>query len=58
MSSKLHPVTFELPDKSIVDPDIMAHFEGMTLEEWVTILVKEAMNELPAARITSQARSG
>ena len=53
MSSKLHAVTFELPGESIVEPTIMAHVEGMTLEDWVTILVKQAMNELPAARITS-----
>jgi uncharacterized lipoprotein YddW (UPF0748 family) len=48
MNAKLHPVTFELPDELLAELTITAHAKGMTLEEWVTILVKQAMNELPA----------
>lgn len=55
MSSKLHPVTFDLPDALIAELTITAHGKGMTLEEWVTILVKQAMNELCAQTDESQA---
>ena len=55
MSSKLHPVTFDLPDELIAELTITAHAKGMTLEEWVTILVKQAMNELSAQTDESQA---
>jgi hypothetical protein len=47
MSSKLHSVTFELPDELMAELTITAHAKGMTLEEWVTILVKQASRELP-----------
>jgi hypothetical protein len=55
MNSKLHPVTFELPDQSIVELTITAHAKEMTLEEWVTILVKQAISELPVQANESQA---
>jgi antitoxin component of RelBE/YafQ-DinJ toxin-antitoxin module len=48
MSSKLHPVTFKLPDELMAESTLTAHAKGMTREEWVSILVKQAMNELPA----------
>jgi hypothetical protein len=55
MNSKLHPVTFELPDQLIAELTLTAHAKGMTLEEWVTILVKQAISELPAQASESQA---
>ena len=55
MNSKLHTVTFELPDQLIAELTSTAQAKGMTLEEWVTILVKKAINELPAQIDESQA---
>lgn len=55
MNSKLHPVTFELPDQLIAELTSTAQAKGMTLEEWVTILVKQAINKLPAQIDESQA---
>jgi len=56
MNEKLHPVTFDLPDELIAELSITAHAKGMTLEEWVTILVKQAINELPAQADENQTR--
>jgi len=50
MSSKLHPVTFDLPDELIAELTITAHGKGMTLEEWVTIPVKLSAQDLPAIK--------
>lgn len=55
MNSKLHPVTFELPDQLIAEITSTAQAKGMTLEDWVTILLKKAINELPAPTDESQA---
>lgn len=55
MNTKLNPVTFELPDELMAELTIRAHAKVMTLEEWVTLLVKQAMNELPAQASESQA---
>lgn len=54
MNSKLHPVTFELPDELIAELTITAHAKGMTQEEWVTLLVKQAINQLPVQADESQ----
>ena len=48
MNAKLHPVTFELPDELMAELTITANAKGMTSEEWVTILAKQAISELPA----------
>ncbi|MBK5204406.1 MAG: hypothetical protein JJD98_03050 [Polaromonas sp.] len=48
MTSKLVPITLELSDELTAELTITAHAKGLTLEEWVTILVKKAITELPA----------
>lgn len=48
MTEKLAPVTLNLSDELTAELMITAKTRGLTIEEWVTILVKKAINELPA----------
>ena len=56
MNTKLNPVTLDLPDELIAELTITAHAKGMTLEEWVTLLVSQAMNQLTRQVEDSQTR--
>ena len=47
MNSNLTPLTLDLPDELIAELTLTAQEKGLTLEEWVTILVKKAISELP-----------
>jgi hypothetical protein len=47
MNSNLTPVTLDLSDELIAELTLAAQAKGLTLEEWVTILVKKAISELP-----------
>ncbi|MEO7401892.1 MAG: hypothetical protein ABIV07_14195 [Polaromonas sp.] len=55
MNSKLVPVTLDLSDELTDTLTLAAQAKGLTLEEWVTILVKKAISELPD---DSTARTG
>ena len=55
MNSKLVPVTLDLSDELTDTLTLAAQAKGLTMEEWVTILVKKAISELPD---DSTARSG
>lgn len=48
MTEKLAPVTLNLSDELTAELMITAKTRGLTIEEWVTILVKKAISELPA----------
>lgn len=48
MTAKLAPVTLNLSDELTAELMITAKTRGLTIEEWVTILVKKAISELPA----------
>ena len=47
MNANLTPVTLDLPDALIAALTHEAQKKGLTLEAWVTILVKKAISELP-----------
>ena len=47
MNANLTPVTLDLPDALIAALTLEAQNNGITLEAWVTILVKKAIIELP-----------
>ena len=47
MNSNLTPLTLDLPDELIAELTLAAQAKGLSLEEWVTILVKKAISELP-----------
>jgi len=47
MNSNLTPLTLDLPDELIAELTLAAQVKGLTLEAWVTILVKKAISELP-----------
>lgn len=47
MNSNLTPVTLDLSDELIAELTLAAQAKGLSLEEWVTILVKKAISELP-----------
>ena len=47
MNANLTPVTLDLPDALIAALTLEAQNKGITLEAWVTILVKKAMSKLP-----------
>ncbi|MDO8774009.1 MAG: hypothetical protein Q7K57_35915 [Burkholderiaceae bacterium] len=48
MNPILQPVTLDLSDELIAKLTLEAQAKGITLQQWVTILVKKAINELPA----------
>jgi hypothetical protein len=56
MNTKLNPVTLDLPDVLIAELTITAHANGMTLEQWVMLLVSQAMNQLTLQVEDSQTR--
>ena len=47
MNANLTPVTLDLPDALIAALTLEAQNKGITLEAWVTILVKKAISKLP-----------
>jgi hypothetical protein len=47
MNANLTPVTLDLSDELIAELTLAAQAKGLTLEEWVAILVKKAISELP-----------
>ena len=47
MNANLTPVTLDLPDTLIAALTLEAQKKGLTREAWVTILVKQAISELP-----------
>lgn len=47
MNANLTPVTLDLPDALIAALTLEAQKKGLTLEAWVTILVKKAISEFP-----------
>jgi hypothetical protein len=47
MNENLKPLTLDLPDGLIAELTRAAKTQGLTLEEWVTVLVKKAISELP-----------
>lgn len=53
MPSKLIPLTLDLPDALIAELRFTAQSKGLALEEWVTVLMKKAISELPAAAATA-----
>ena len=57
MNSKLTPLTLDLPDQLITELTLEAQAKGLTLEEWVTILVKKAISELPDDSTTQTGKS-
>lgn len=57
MNSNLTPVTLDIPDELIAKLTLAAHAKGLTLEEWVTILVKKAISELPDDSTTQTGES-
>ena len=57
MSSKLTPLTLDLPDALITELRLTAQSKGLTLEEWITILMKKAISELPADPATHASES-
>ena len=42
MNSNLTPVTLDLPDELIAELTLAAQAKGLSLEEWVTILVNKS----------------
>lgn len=48
MNPILQPVTLDLSDELTAKLTLEAQAKGMTLQQWVTILVKKAISELPA----------
>ncbi|WP_029525179.1 hypothetical protein [Polaromonas glacialis] len=57
MNSNLTPLTLDLSDELIAELAFAAQAKGLTLEEWVTILVKEAISELPDDSTTQTSES-
>jgi hypothetical protein len=47
MNSNLTPVTLDLPDELIAELTLAAQAKGLSLEEWIGLLVKKAISELP-----------
>ena len=47
MNAKLTPLTLNLPDELIAELTMSAHAKGLTPKEWITILVKKSISELP-----------
>lgn len=48
MNPILQPVTLDLSDELIAKLTLEAQAKSITLQQWVTILVKKAISELPA----------
>lgn len=48
MTAKLTPITLNLSDELTAELTIAAKTRGLSIEQWVTILVKKAISELPA----------
>jgi len=57
MNAKLTPLTLDLPDELIAELTTSAHAKGLTLEEWITILVKKSISELPDDSATQTGES-
>lgn len=57
MNSNLIPLTLDLPDELIAELTLAAQTKGVSLEEWVTILVKKAISELPDDSTTQTGES-
>ena len=57
MNANLTPVTLDLPDELIAELTLAAQVKGLTLEEWVTILVKKAIRKLPDDSIRQSGES-
>ncbi|MEO5659577.1 MAG: hypothetical protein ABIQ90_07255 [Polaromonas sp.] len=57
MPSPLIPVTLDLPDALIAELSLTAQAKGLTLEMWITILMKKAISELPADPATHAGES-
>lgn len=57
MNSNLTPVTLDLPDELIAELTLAAQAKGLSLEEWVTILVTKAISELPDDSTTQTSES-
>ena len=57
MNAKLTPLTLDLPDELIAELTTSAHAKGLTLKEWITILVKKSISELPDDSTTQTGES-